>query len=85
MMHKDISLGEELGKKYAVPLPMNDFIKRSYEGAMEKYGNDSGSSIPCRVIEDGADCRLNDACEEFGCEKTGNKVDVNFPGNKIAV
>ena len=84
MMHKDISLGDELGKKYGVPLPMNDFIRRAYEDAMAKYGKDSGSGIPCRMVEDSAGCRLNDACEKEGCGASGDKVDINFPGNKVA-
>ena len=45
-MHKDIALGDELGKKYGVPLPMNEFIRKAYEAGMERYGKDSGSSIP---------------------------------------
>jgi len=77
MMHKDIALGDELGRKYGVPLPMNEFIRKAYEAGMEKYGKDSGSSIPCRMVEDGAGCRLNDASEgDAG-------VEVNFAGNKI--
>lgn len=84
MMHKDISLGSDLGRKYGVPLPMNAFIEKAYENAMDKYGRDSGSSIPCRMVEDAAGIRLNDASEDEGCSTTGTAVDINFPGNKIA-
>merc|ERR1719160_2040369 len=52
MMHKDISLGLDLGKRYGVPQPTYEFIARKYEEAMEKHGRASGSAIPCRAIED---------------------------------
>jgi len=58
MMHKDISLGLDLGKRYGVPQPINEFTARKYEEAMEKYGSSSGSSIPCRLIEEASGCRL---------------------------
>ena len=37
MMHKDISLGLDLGKKYGVTQHMNEFIAGKYEEAMDKY------------------------------------------------
>ena len=74
-MHKDISLGLDLGEKYGVDMPMNKFIASKYEEAMAKYGNDSGSSIPCRLVEDASGCRLIDG------ESEG---DGGFPGNTLA-
>lgn len=62
MMHKDISLGLELAKRYNVPSPSLEFTKEKYEEAMEMYGEDSGSSIPCRVVEEKAGVRL--FCDE---------------------
>ena len=74
MMHKDISLGLALGKKYGVPQPTNEYVAKRYEEAMEKYGRDSGSSITCRLVEDAADCRLieGDGQADF------------YPGNSVA-
>jgi len=60
MMHKDISLGLDLGKLYGVPQPTYEFIAQKYEEAMTVYGRDSGSAIPCRAIEDASGCRLID-------------------------
>ena len=60
MMLKDISLGLDLGAKYGVPMPTNSFVAAKYEEAMEKYGKDSGSTIPCRLVEDASGCRLVD-------------------------
>lgn len=74
MMHKDISLGLALGKKYGVPQPTNEFVARKYEEAMAVYGADSGSSIPCRMIEDASGCRL--------IEGQG-RPDI-YPGNDVA-
>jgi len=73
MMHKDISLGLELGRKYGVPQWMNEFTSKKYEEAMKKYGHDSGSSIPCRLVEDASGCRLieGEGKEDF------------YPGNSI--
>merc|ERR1712137_877164 len=58
MMHKDISLGLDLGKRYGVPQPTYEFIAKKYEEAMAVYGRESGSAIPCRAIEDAAGCRV---------------------------
>jgi hypothetical protein len=74
MMHKDISLGLDLGKKYGVPMPVYDFVASKYEEAMDKYGRDSGSSIPCRLTEDASNCRLID----------GEGKEGGFPGNTLA-
>jgi len=73
MMVKDISLGLDLGKRYGVPQWMNEFTVKKYEEAMEKYGRDSGSSIPCRMVEDASGCRLID----------GDGEDDMYPGNSI--
>ena len=76
MMHKDISLGLDLGEKFGVPMPMNQFIADKYEEAMAAYGKGSGSSIPCKLVEDASGCRLID-------EGTGSAEDT-FPGNLIS-
>lgn len=60
MMLKDVQLGLDLGKRYGVPQPTYEFVAQKYEEAMDKYGRDSGSGIPCRAIEDAAGCRLID-------------------------
>ena len=41
---------------------------------MDKYGKDSGSTIPCRLVEDAADCRLTD----------GPEVPDVYPGNRLS-
>jgi len=53
---------------------MNEFTCKQYETAMDKYGRDSGSSIPCRLVEDAAECRLSDATE----------VPDIYPGNRLS-
>ena len=82
MMHKDISLGLDLGKKYDVDMPMNKFIASKYEEAMAKYGNDSGSSIPCRLVEDASGCRLIDEEVEVMDSESGDED--GFAGNTLA-
>ena len=52
MMHKDITLGLQLGEKYNVHTPTTQYVANKYEEAMDMYGEDSGSSIPCRIVED---------------------------------
>lgn len=41
-------------------MPSYEFIQQKYKEAMAVYGNDSGSAIPCRAIEDAAGIRLID-------------------------
>merc|ERR1719460_484008 len=53
---------------------MNEFTAKKYEEAMDKYGVDSGSSIPCRLVEEAAGCRLID----------GEGEDDIYPGNSLA-
>ena len=74
MMHKDISLGLALGEKYGVPQWLNEFTAKQYEKAMEKYGGDSGSSIPCRLVEEAAGIRLIE----------GEAQGDIYPGNTLA-
>lgn len=52
MMAKDISLGLELAEKYKVPQPIIQHTMDIYKECMEKYGEDSGSTIPVKLIED---------------------------------
>ena len=74
MMHKDISLGLDLGKKYGVPQPCYEFVAQKYVEAMDKYGKGSGSGIPCRMAEDAAGIRLIDDQGE----------DDLYPGNSVS-
>ncbi len=76
MMRKDIALGLDLGRKFGVPMPMNEFICRKYDEAIAAYGADSGSSIPCKLVEDASGCRLIDA-------GTGS-TEGTFPGNLVS-
>jgi len=73
MMAKDISLGLALGKKYDVPQEAFEFIAKKYQEAMDMFGPDSGSAIPCRLVEEKAGCRL--------IEGEG-KPDL-YPGNSV--
>ena len=83
MMHKDISLGLKLGEKYDVPMPMNTFIAQRYEQAMEKFGKDSGSSIPCRLVEEESGCRLIDE-DHHDSSDDSSENSSGFPGNTLA-
>jgi len=47
---------------------------QQYETAMNKYGKDSGSTIPCRLVEDAAECQLSD----------GPEVSDIYPGNRLS-
>lgn len=80
MMHKDISLGLGLGEKYGVPSPATEFVAKRFEEAITTYGPDSGSSIPCRLVEDASGCRLPDP------PAAGDVVDedLSHPGNSPA-
>ena len=78
MMHKDISLGLDLGKKYGVPMPANAFVARRYEEAMARFGRDSGSSIPCRLVEEESGCRLADVAGADGSDPQDA-----YPGNEV--
>jgi len=67
MMHKDISLGLQLGEKYGVPQRLNQHLANVYEECMEKYDtaeNKCGSAIPCKLVEDQSGVTL--------CEGPGN-------------
>ena len=75
MMAKDISLGLALGEKYGVPHPMTSFTYERYEEAMARFGRDSGSSIPCRLVEEEAGVRLIDDGAD------GGAPDIDYPGN----
>lgn len=52
MMAKDIELGQGLAKKHGVPMLMHGQVAQIYEMCMAKYGRDSGSTIPVKLIED---------------------------------
>ena len=75
MMHKDISLGLQLGEKYNVHTPTTQYVAKKYEEAMDIYGEDSGSSIPCRIVEDKSGVRLCDMNSSGG--SSAGKSDPN--------
>ena len=78
MMHKDISLGLDLAKKYDVPSPATEFAARKYEEAMDIYGPESGSSIPCRLVERASGCTLVDS------DVDASHPSNNYDGNRVA-
>jgi 3-hydroxyisobutyrate dehydrogenase len=61
MMAKDIELGQGLAKKLGVPMLMHGQVAQIYEMCMAKYGKDSGSSIPMKLVEDACGEALADA------------------------
>ena len=78
MMHKDITLGLDLGKKFDVHTPTTEYVARKYEEAMEIYGENSGSSIPCRIVEDKSNIRLCDNIDVTNDDdNNNNKSDPN--------
>jgi len=52
MMAKDVELGQTLASRHGVPMLMHGQVAQIYEMCMAKYGRDSGSTIPVRLIED---------------------------------
>ena len=78
MMLKDIELGLALGEKYGVPQDMNAFVAAKYKEAMSKYGDDSGSSIPCRLVEDASGIQLQENPEAHA-----DHEDNRYPGNRL--
>lgn len=60
MMAKDIELGQGLAKKHNIPMMMHGQAAQIYEMCMAKYGKDSGSTIPVKLIEDACHTALGD-------------------------
>mmetsp|Transcript_13165 Transcript_13165/g.27526 ORF Transcript_13165/g.27526 Transcript_13165/m.27526 type:complete len:365 (-) Transcript_13165:65-1159(-) len=60
MMAKDIELGQGLAKKHGVPMLMHGQVAQIYEMCMARYGKDSGSTIPVRLVEDACQTPLAD-------------------------
>lgn len=60
MMAKDIELGQGLAKKHGVPMLIHGQVAQIYEMCMAKYGKDSGSTIPVKLIEDACQTPLAD-------------------------
>eukprot|EP00933_Yihiella_yeosuensis_P069869 TRINITY_DN7692_c1_g1_i1.p1 TRINITY_DN7692_c1_g1~~TRINITY_DN7692_c1_g1_i1.p1 ORF type:complete len:380 (+),score=105.96 TRINITY_DN7692_c1_g1_i1:86-1225(+) len=52
MMAKDIELGQNLARKHMVPMMIHGQVAQIYEMCMARYGKDSGSTIPVKLIED---------------------------------
>eukprot|EP00440_Ansanella_granifera_P056756 gb/GFBE01061516.1/.p1 GENE.gb/GFBE01061516.1/~~gb/GFBE01061516.1/.p1 ORF type:complete len:368 (+),score=103.44 gb/GFBE01061516.1/:1-1104(+) len=70
MMAKDIELGQGLARKHGVPMLMHGQVAQIYEMCMAKYGRDSGSTIPVKLIEDHcqtplADQKLKDTFKDW--------------------
>jgi len=61
MMAKDIQLGQGLAAKHGVPMLMHGQVAQIYEMCMAKYGRDSGSTIPVKLVEDACQTPLADA------------------------
>eukprot|EP00927_Polykrikos_kofoidii_P062365 TRINITY_DN57175_c0_g1_i1.p1 TRINITY_DN57175_c0_g1~~TRINITY_DN57175_c0_g1_i1.p1 ORF type:complete len:407 (-),score=65.84 TRINITY_DN57175_c0_g1_i1:56-1222(-) len=60
MMAKDIELGMNLAKKHEIPMLMHGQVAQIYEMCMAKYGRDSGSTIPVKLVEDACGVTLGD-------------------------
>eukprot|EP00435_Cladocopium_sp_Y103_P010676 s1111_g2.t1 len=60
MMAKDIELGQGLAKKHGVPMLMHGQVAQIYEMCMARYGKDSGSTIPVKLVEDACQTPLAD-------------------------
>merc|ERR1719393_772163 len=61
MMAKDLELGQNLATKHNVPMLIHGQVAQIYELCMAKYGKDSGSTIPVKLIEDACHTVLGDA------------------------
>ena len=81
MMHKDISLGLALGQKHKVPQWIGAFTASQYEQAMRVYGKHSGSSIPCRLVEEAAGIRLPDM--DTPDSEPSHSNDTDYAGNTL--
>jgi len=60
MMAKDIELGQGLARKHMVPMLIHGQVAQIYEMCMAKYGRESGSTIPVKLIEDACGTPLAD-------------------------
>lgn len=60
MMAKDIELGQSLARKHGVPMLMHGQVAQIYDLCMAKYGKDSGSTIPVKLVEDACHTSLAD-------------------------
>mmetsp|Transcript_93634 Transcript_93634/g.166607 ORF Transcript_93634/g.166607 Transcript_93634/m.166607 type:complete len:374 (+) Transcript_93634:67-1188(+) len=60
MMAKDIELGQGLARKHGVPMLIHGQVAQIYEMCMAKYGRDSGSTIPVKLVEDACQTPLAD-------------------------
>jgi 3-hydroxyisobutyrate dehydrogenase len=60
MMAKDIELGQGLARKHGVPMLMHGQVAQIYEMCMAKYGRESGSTIPVKLVEDACGTALSD-------------------------
>merc|ERR1719191_1922306 len=60
MMAKDVELGQALAKRHGVPMLMHGQVAQIYEMCMARYGRDSGSTIPVKLVEDACGESLSD-------------------------
>ena len=59
-MRKDIGLGLDLAEKYAVPQRIHRLVADVYDESIQRYGADSGSTIPVRLCEDDSNVTLSE-------------------------
>jgi len=59
-MAKDIGLGLELAAKHGVPQPITQHTMDIYQEAIAKYGDECGSTIPVKLLEDAANITLSE-------------------------
>jgi len=71
MMAKDIELGQGLARKHGVPMLMHGQVAQIYDMCMAKYGRESGSTIPVKLVEDacgeyvGGDAKTREAFKDW--------------------
>ena len=59
-------------------MPATKFVAARYEEAMAQFGSDSGSAVPCRLVEEASGCRLADVA---GAD--ANDPQARYPGNEV--
>lgn len=60
MMLKDIALGQDIAKRHDVPMLVHGQVAQIYQLAIARYGDDCGSTIPVKVVEDACRTKLTD-------------------------
>ena len=60
MMLKDIRLGQDIAARNDIPMLVHGLCAELYRTSIAKYGDDCGSTIPVRLVEDACRTRLSD-------------------------